>query len=255
MIPKQIIQTAKTGDLPPLGRASAMNLKLLHPDWEYRFFDDAQVLDFISTEFPEYVSVFQNFPYKIQRFDFFRYLAVSRLGGFYFDLDILLSKALDSLLENLSVFPFEEITLNRHLREKLDMTWEVGNYAFGACPEDPFLERVIENCVRSQQDQTWIKPMMVGIPRWFRADFEVLNSTGPGMLSRTLAESGELRNKVTILFPEDHSDRTTWHQFGLFGVHLMEGSWRDQGSFLRRKLAWRWEAWARKKAERANQAK
>ena len=209
------------------------------------------MLDFISTEFPEYVSVFQNFPYKIQRFDPFRYLAVYRLGGFYFDLDILLSKALDLPLENLSVF-----RLRNHVKQVLarEARYDLGSrkLCLWGVSRRPFSSCVIENCVRSQQDQTWIKPMMVGIPRWFRADFEVLNSTGPGMLSRTLAESGELRNKVTILFPEDHSDRTTWHQFGLFGVHLMEGSWRDQGSFLRRKLAWRWEAWARKKAERSN---
>ena len=117
MIPKRIIQTAKTRDLSPIARASSTNLKLLHPDWEYRFFDDAEVLDFITTEFPEHVSIFQNFPYKIQRFDFFRYLAVYRLGGFYFDLDILLSAALDGLLPDAAVFPFEELTLNRHLRE------------------------------------------------------------------------------------------------------------------------------------------
>jgi hypothetical protein len=247
MIPARIIQTARISELPPLARASAVNLKLLHPAWDYCFYDDAAVLDFVATEFPEYVELFHRFPFKIQRFDFFRYLAVYRRGGFYFDLDVLLSEPLDVLLGHSSVFPFEELTLSRHLRDAHAMDWEIGNYAFGAAPGDPFLARVIENCVRSQRDPQWIEPMMRGIPRWFRPDFAVLNSTGPGMLSRTLAESPDLSAGVTVLFPDDVHDRRHWHQFGAFGTHLMEGSWRDHGSLLRRKIAWKWETWARRR--------
>ena len=244
MIPPRIIQTAKTKELPPLARASAVNLKLLHPGWDYCFYDDAAVLEFIATEFAEFSKVFHQFPFKIQRFDFFRYLAVYRRGGFYFDLDVLLSEPLDRLLPHSCVLPFEEITLSRHLRESLGMDWEVGNYAFGARAGDPFLAKVIENCVRSQQDASWTAPMMRGIPRWFRKDFEVLNSTGPGMLTRTLAENPELHDGVAVLFPENVHDQRNWHQFGAFGIHLMEGSWRDQGNLLRRKFIWKWVAWA-----------
>jgi hypothetical protein len=252
MIPPRIIQTAKTKDLSPLARASAVNLKLLHPEWDYSFYDDAAVLEFIATECPEFSTVFHQFPFKIQRFDFFRYLAVYRRGGFYFDLDVLLSEPLDPLLPYSCVLPFEEITLNRHLRESLGMDWEVGNYAFGARAGDPFLAQVIQNCVRSQKDASWTAPMMRGIPRWFRKDFEVLNSTGPGMLTRTLAENPDLHSGVHVLFPEDVHNRLSWHQFGSLGTHLMEGSWRDQGSFLHRKLAYKWEYWARNRGMAAS---
>jgi len=77
-------------DLPPLAQAAAKTLQLLHPDWEYLFFDDTDVIKFIAMEFPQHRSVFDSFPYRIQRFDFFRYLAVLRFGGFYFDLDVFL---------------------------------------------------------------------------------------------------------------------------------------------------------------------
>jgi hypothetical protein len=247
MIPSRIFQTARSSDLSPLARASAVNLRLLHPGWEYCFYDDTAVEEFIRNEFPEWVAVFHRFRFKIQRFDFFRYLAVYRHGGFYFDFDVLLGESLDVLRSNWCVFPFEELTLSRHLREAHGMDWEIGNYAFGAAPGDPFLGRVIENCVRSQRDPKWIEPMMRGIPGWFRSDFEVLNSTGPGMLTRTLAENPSLGEGVTVLFPEDVHDQQCWHQFGSFGTHLMEGSWRDRGNLLRRKIAWKWEAWARKR--------
>jgi hypothetical protein len=246
-IPALIIQTARTRELPPLARASAANMKLLHPDWEYCFFDDDAVIQFMANECPEYRSAFDSFPYKIQRFDFFRYLAVYKLGGFYFDLDVLLWKSLSDLLDTECVFPFEELTLSRYLRERHGMDWEIGNYAFGASPGSVFLEAVIENCIRSQRDPDWLWPMITGIPSLFRADFEVLNSTGPGLLSRTLAENPSMAVDIKILFPEDVCDRNWWHRFGTYGVHLMEGSWRQNGNFLYRRLAWLWEARAKRK--------
>ena len=246
-IPARIIQTGKSRDLPPLGKAAVTNLKLLHPDWDYVFFDDEDVLRFVRTEFPQYRAIFDAFPYPIQRFDFFRYLAVLRLGGFYFDLDVFLSERLSELLDHQCVFPFEELTLNRFLRYQYSMDWEIGNYAFGAAQGDSFLQAVIENCVRTQKDAAWVEPMMAGIPRIFRSDFYVLNTTGPGLLSRTFAENPRIANSVTILFPKDVRDTASWHKFGSYGVHLMNGSWRQKGNFLHRRLASLWELHAKKK--------
>lgn len=241
-IPRIIIQTARSCDLPPLARAAAANLRLLHPGWEFQFFDDDAVKRFIVSEFPQYRSIFDAFPYKIQRFDFFRYLAVYRFGGFYFDLDVFLWRALDDLLSLNAVFPFEELTLNRFLREEHNIDWEIGNYAFAAGPGNSFLEQVIEGCVRGQRDDSWVQRMMRGIPRPFRSDFEVLNSTGPGLLTRTLSESRRAARELTVLFPENVCDCDLWHRFGDYGVHAMEGSWRTKGSFIRRRLACLWEA-------------
>jgi hypothetical protein len=246
-IPRQIIQTGKTRDLPSMARAASTNLRLLHPGWNFLFFDDDQVNRFVADEFPQYQRVFDAFPRKIQRFDFFRYLAVYRLGGFYFDLDVFLWSKLDPLLDQACAFPFEELTLNTFLRQHHAMDWEIGNYAFGAAPGHPFLKAVIENCVRAQEDRDWVKPMMQGIPSLFQTDFAVLNTTGPGLLSRTLAGNPELARHVTVLFPDDVREQKQWHHFGDYGIHLMEGSWRDRGSWLRRRLANRWEAWRQRR--------
>src|SRR5215207_8221047 len=164
MIPPRIIQTGPTLCLSPLAKAAATNLKLLHPDWEYRYFDDAEIRLFLRAEFPQHETIFDRFPRNIQRIDFFRYLAVYRLGGFYFDLDVFLSRSLDDLCLKQAVFTFEELSLNRHLREQHELDWEIGNYAFGAAPGDPFMAAAIENCVKAQQDPAWLTPMMRGIP-------------------------------------------------------------------------------------------
>lgn len=248
-IPRRIIQTARSRDLKPAERAAARLMQLLHPDWTYTFFDDADVNRFIEEQFPQYRAIFDGFPYKIQRFDFFRYLAVYRLGGFYFDLDVFLSRPLDDLLDNASVFPFEEITLNRHLRRDLGIDWEIGNYAFGAAPGNEFLAQVIDNCVRGQREPSWVSPMLDWAPRAFRGDLSVLVSTGPGLLTRTLVEHSSAAAGMRVLFPADVRDERHWHLFGEHGIHLQAASWRPRRSLVFRRLALLWESRVRRKAE------
>ena len=241
-IPKTLIQTGKSSALPLREKAAVCNLKLLNPDFEYLFFDDQQVESFIDQNFPEYRVVVDSFPFRIQRYDFFRYLAVYKFGGFYFDLDVFLASGLSDLLNCECVFPFEGLTFSQYLRKRHGMDWQIGNYAFGATPGHPFLEAVIENCVRAQKDRGWVQPMMNGAPFLSRSEFQVLNTTGPGLLSRTLAENSALSKNIRILFPDDVCDVRYWNQFGDLGVHLMDGSWRTKKGFVRRRLAQLWEA-------------
>src|SRR5262249_58511721 len=87
-IPKRIIQTGKSFQQPLRNRAMMTTVRLLHPGYDHMFFDDPAVRSFFDKEFPEYRSIFDSFRFPIQRYDFFRYLAVYRFGGFYFDLDV-----------------------------------------------------------------------------------------------------------------------------------------------------------------------
>ena len=244
-IPKRIIQTSKTADLPLVCQAASANIKLMNPDFEYCFFDNSQVAAFIHDEFPEYLDVFNHFPHPIQRYDFFRYLAVYRMGGFYLDLDVFLARCLAPLLDFDCVLPFEELTLSAVLRREHGVDWEAGNYAFGAAPGHPFLKAVIDNCVDAQKTPELALRMIGNIPALFRGQFEVFWTTGPGLVTRTLAENVNLRSKVAILFPDDVCDERKWHCFGDYGVHLMQNSWRKRDGFLRRKLARLWESWER----------
>jgi inositol phosphorylceramide mannosyltransferase catalytic subunit len=243
-IPRRIIQTGKGVNQPLQNQAVISNLRLLHPDFEYMFFDDRQVEDFITQESPRYRAVFDSFAWPIQRYDFFRYLVVHHYGGFYFDLDVLLASGVSDLLDSGCVFPFEGITLSHLLRSRHNMDWEIGNYAFGAAAGHPFLAAVIENCVRAQKDPDWVKPMMRGFPPLLKAEFLVLNTTGPGLISRTLAENPALAQSVTVLFPGgDVCESANWNRFGDRGVHLMDGSWRVPAGRLRRRLTQYWELW------------
>jgi hypothetical protein len=116
---------------------------------------------------PSTGAVFDSFSIPIQRYDFFRYLAVYRFGGFYFDTDVFLAFGLEDLLGFGCVFPFEELTVHSFLRARYAMDWEIGNYAFGTIAGHPFLDANIKNCVRAQQHPEWAEAMMKSIPRLF----------------------------------------------------------------------------------------
>jgi len=246
-IPRRIIQTGKSPDLSLRSRAAVANVRLLNPDFEYLFFEDKKVEEFIDEQFPEYRSVFDAFRFPISRYDFFRYLAVYHFGGFYLDLDVFLASSLEDLLGFGCVFPFEELTMNTFLREKYEMDWEIGNYAFGAAAGHPFLHEIIKNCVKAQKEPEWLQPMMNPIPRMFRDEYFVLNTSGPGLVSRTLAEYRDAAGQVKVLFPPNVCESTNWHSFGGYGVHLQEGTWRKRNGILRRRLNWFWESWTRKR--------
>src|SRR5215831_2217113 len=236
-IPKRIIQTDKSRNLPVLQKAAVAGIRLNNPDFEYVFFDDLEVETFIDRHFPEYRDVLNSFPFAIQKYDFFRYVAVYKLGGFYFDTDMLLATGLTDLLDCGCVFPFERLTWSDYLRETYGMDWEIGNYAFGAAPGHPFLSAIIQNCVRAQRDQKWADAMTRSLPYPLRQELVVIYTTGPGLVSRTLAEYPDAVNQVKILFPENVCDKKCWSLFGNYGVHLGGGSWRIQHSLLRRRLA------------------
>jgi hypothetical protein len=212
--------------MPMLGKASATNLRLLNPRFEYVLFDDRAMSDFVAEHFPQYGDAFASLSKPIYRYDIFRYMAAYRLGGFYFDSDVFLVQGLDELTQCRSVFPFERLTWTDYLRDRLGQDWEIGNYAFGAEPGHPFLEKVLKNCFRALDDTQWREIPLRSLPGLLRQDLEVIYTTGPGMVTRTLAESNGFWEGVTVLFPADVTDKGSWNRFGEFGVHLGSGGWR-----------------------------
>lgn len=247
MIPKIIIQTGPS-NLPLLLQSAVSNVKLLHPDFDYCYFDDADIERFLAEFFPEYVEDYQSFPFRIQRYDFFRYLAVYQFGGFYLDTDVFLVRSLTPLLESSCVFSFEELAVRPYFWKHFQMDWQVGNYAFAAEKGHPFLAAVVENCLRAKRDPNWAKPMMEGVPRIVKDDVYVLNTTGPGLVSRTLAENPHLAERMNVLFPADVTETSGWHQFGDYGIHHMGGSWRKQSNVVKRVLVRAWSHWALQRA-------
>ena len=154
-IPKIIHQTYPTRNLPNSILENIGFLQKNNPSWEYRFYDDDDIEQFIKRSFPP--AIYQaysriNPAYGAARADFFRYLLIFRVGGVYLDIKSTALLPLDEV-----VLPDDEYILSHWPNQKGEAFegWgldgvehfpplgEFQNWHIAARPEHPFLHHVV----------------------------------------------------------------------------------------------------------------
>jgi len=216
-IPKIIHQTYKTNGIPePLSdyRSKLLNL---HPDWEYRFYDDRQCREVLERHCPYFLPLYDSYNLPVQKADIFRIIVVNTFGGFYMDMDVECLFPLNELCEFRSVFG-EEITLTEeesarkgHL-ERL----RVANFMFGSEPGHPFLLYILRELARESL-------------REIRREDDVLDSTGPGLITTVYHDYKEKLRDIVLLRNQENVCRvcgTISCNFGNYALHYHAGSWR-----------------------------
>ena len=100
-IPKIIHQTYANKNLPPEIEANIETIKNLNPDWDYRFYDDQDIENYLSEHFPWSLVYYRRIKpnYGPARADFFRYLLMYNEGGVYLDVKSSLSKPLNEVIQ------------------------------------------------------------------------------------------------------------------------------------------------------------
>lgn len=133
----------------------------MNREWEYRFYDDEDIVDFIKNNYdPQIINYFNriNPVYGAAKADLFRYLLMYKCGGVYIDIKSSLRKPLDEVLEEddrylLSGWKDNETSqfdgwgvhsdVNKFTYEEYQQ-WHIV-----AAPGHPFLKAVIENVLRN----------------------------------------------------------------------------------------------------------
>lgn len=106
-IPKIIHQTYKNRQLPQEIEPIVAQLKALNPTWEYRFYTDDDILDYIKTHFDERIlTAYQkiNPVYGAAKADLFRYLVLYHEGGVYLDIKSTCIYPLDTVIKKDDTF-------------------------------------------------------------------------------------------------------------------------------------------------------
>ena len=205
-----IIQTWKTKDIPDKYKSLVNKIKTLNPTYNYIFFDDNDIEKFVREKYPNYYDFFNNFKYTIQKIDFFRYLAVYYYGGFYFDLDILLFRDLDTINKNKCIFPIEFLLNSDNILLKQNMKKLIGNYAFYAPKKHPFLKKIIDNIVNNRIDI-----------KLNNKEKYVYYTTGPVMVTQSYIDF-ENKEEIELIQPIPFKPS----HFGQYGKHLNNGNWK-----------------------------
>ena len=102
-IPKIIHQTYHSRDLPKELSESVTQTKKMNPDWEYRFYDDVDIVRFLTDNFDvsvldRYLSI--NPGYGAARADFFKYMLMFQVGGVYLDIKSFCTAPLDDVIKS-----------------------------------------------------------------------------------------------------------------------------------------------------------
>jgi len=219
-IPKIIIQTWKSNDIPEKYNNYIASVKRYNPDFKYLFFTDDDIDKFIKTEYPNYYDTYLKLPVIIQKIDFFRYIAVYHYGGFYFDLDMNSTYPLNELLNYQCVFPVDQnIRSNKCDKNrykyycKTNMNFMLGQYAFGAKPRDKFIKLLID-IINNNIDK------YIEIYKEYGHTLQyVYSSTGPDFVTDVYIEYNN-KNDIKIL----HYDKGQY--FGKYAKHNYIGTWK-----------------------------
>ena len=73
-------------------------------NYEYKMWNLKDCEELLCEDYPQYIWLWTEFRYDIQRCDFIRYLILHKCGGWYVDCDVYPIQNLESLSDNLQVF-------------------------------------------------------------------------------------------------------------------------------------------------------
>jgi len=224
-IPKHIVQiwvdNGTKKDIPLKYQRYMDQIREMHPDYQYLFFNGPDIDLFFKNHYPEYYTTYLRLPVFIQKVDFFRYLAIYHYGGFYMDIDIEMQKPLDDAIRNHSaVFPIDEYIEDlRCSQSRFEPICEkrlqflLGQYMFAASPRHPFIKHLVDNIHENidlyiqlhKEDPT--------------SDIYVYRTTGPDFVSYLYSDY-TAKNQMYIL---SNGKR---QMFGDYAEHQYYGSWK-----------------------------
>ena len=225
-IPKIIHQMWRDDSVSPRWSKLCATWKALHPSWEYRFWTDSLLFDFVSTHYRAFLPVYEAYARPIMKADAARYLLLHHFGGVYADIDSECIRCHDSLVADAHlILPLEP---RRHLQVpsvvKADLSRLVGNAWIASEQGHPFWDLAIHEMVSRQNEP------------------DPLVATGPIMLTQ-LINRVERRIRVKLLpcevvYPASKFDRIWlsarepgsrhWFSKETFAFHYWDGTWWGQ---------------------------
>jgi inositol phosphorylceramide mannosyltransferase catalytic subunit len=180
-IPKIIHQTYHSKILPLEIQENVHLLKAMNPDWEHRVYDDDDITNYINTNYPELLSLYNkiNPVYGAAKADFFRYVLIYNEGGIYLDIKSSLSKPLNEVLTAddrylLCHWQNEPGGIHKNIGFHSCIASPFGEFQqwhIAAVKGHPFLKAVIENVCNNIQNYN---PFIHDTGGW-----SVVNLTGP----------------------------------------------------------------------------
>lgn len=207
--------------IPALFHTCEKHIREMHPSWNIVRWNEENGMLYLKEKLPEYLDAYASFAHNVQRADFLRLALVYGLGGFYMDMDMYPLQPLDDLLVHDMVLA-EEMYVSEAIQKRLNLKYRmrIANYMFGGKAGHPFLHRLMDSM--AERATTEIKTQQ-----------EILDVTGPGLLTDTYWDNKDTYPDITLLRNEGQyvkmpDGRRETCLFGAYAVHLHAGTWRKE---------------------------
>ena len=184
-IPKIIHQIFYQGEaeIPEKYRYYRSSVQEKHPHWKYMFWDETKSRTLLEENYPWFLTVYDSYPYWIQRCDAIRYFILHYYGGFYIDMDIESLKPIDDLLEDYELVVSKLIDIN--------------NAIIGSIPGHPLWLQVFEELKKRQLNKSESQQSSNINPRVKNSmAYHVTYSTGPILFNDCII-AGKFHDKPT----------------------------------------------------------
>lgn len=243
LIPRIIHQTFRSRKLPASARQVMRSWREHNGEgWHMRFYDDPACLEFVRSEFPEYLEAYLNLPKDVERSDFFRYMVILRLGGVYADIDVECRQPLDTVIRATDTMVVgweaevasDAAAFRRHFVRKR----QVLQWFFAAAAGHPALREICDHIARHALTTFSAN-----------ANRDTLERTGPGIWTDIVLKHAMLHPAVKVDDPWKVRilPRVAFgvHPAGIDGLtpdapeivvlHHFLGSWKVKGGWYKRK--------------------
>jgi mannosyltransferase OCH1-like enzyme len=206
----------------PLLKSCRKSWSLMNPRFFHIVWNRQQATQLIRTYYKEYEALYHRFPHDIQRCDFVRYCILHRYGGIYADMDYKCCQ------------PFDRVFAlwNRHDVYLVESPNTPGNVP---CVSNSLM-------IARVRDHPFWKILMVQIHQsvdrfsLLTRHFEVMYTTGPGMLTRVFRVY-RFRYRISGLPSEDFHplsitkrELTAAERDRAYAIHYGMGSWESLDS-------------------------
>lgn len=212
MIPPILHQTWKSDTVPHRFQAYVESWKLHNRDWTFMFWNDRMLLEFIASNYPDFLPTFCSYLNGVLRADAARYLLLYHFGGVYADIDCECVAPFDPVMDEdrivLCAEPASHTSLQAEFR---DLPYLLFNGTMASPPRHPF----------------WLHVLSL-LPGLAHAK-DVLDATGPCLL--TSAQRGYEDQKAfvihppTLFSPVDSAGSREPDRGTTLSVHHWAGTW------------------------------
>jgi len=191
----------------------------LHPNWKYILWCEIKIIRLLRQN-KVWLDTYYKFNYLHQKIDYAKYVILYKFGGVYVDMDAVVLKSFDSLLDSCMKYDLIVSKINLNRFESMLYCQRpvcINNGIIMAQRSNSIIKKLVDSI---DENPTSLNPIKF---------FSINHTTGPSMFTKIILDN--MNDQTMILKPEYLEPQI----FGMgdvtsntYAIHQHEGSWLNK---------------------------